>query len=81
MKNIGGRSATRDRFSTGDTTGSSIYVLAIGNQDHLAELDRAQIAEHDLLDAAVAAWTAECVSGGVVPRQFDSRGLRMEIVY
>jgi hypothetical protein len=79
MKNIGGRSATRARFSTGDTTGSSIYVLAIGNQDQLAELDRAQVGEQELPDAAGAAWTAECVFRGLGPRQFDSRGLRMEI--
>ena len=50
-------------------------------KSHLAELRRTEVAEHDLLDAAVAAWTAECVAAGVVPRQFDSRGLRMEIVY
>lgn len=48
---------------------------------HLAELERSTAAEHDLLDAAVAAWTAERVTNGVVPRQFDNRGLRMEIVY
>ncbi len=48
---------------------------------HLAEFKRAKVAEHDLLDAAVAAWTAECVARGVVPRQFDIKGLRMEIVY
>lgn len=48
---------------------------------HLAELERSTAAQHDLLDAAVAAWTAECVARGAVPRQFDSRGLRMEIVY
>ena len=48
---------------------------------HLVELRRKEVAEHDLLDAAVAAWTAECVANGAVPRQFDSRGLRMEIVY
>jgi predicted RNase H-like nuclease len=48
---------------------------------HLAEFDRAKVAEHDLSDAGVAAWTAECVAYGAVPRQFDSRGLRMEIVY
>ncbi len=48
---------------------------------HLAELDRSTAAEHDLLDAAAAAWTAERVARGEVPRQFDSRGLRMEIVY
>jgi predicted RNase H-like nuclease len=52
-----------------------------GIKTHLAELRRAEVAEHDLLDAAVAAWTAECVASGLVPRQFDSRGLRMEIVY
>jgi predicted RNase H-like nuclease len=50
-------------------------------KSHLAELDRTKVAKHDLLDAAVAAWTAECVATGAVPRQFDSRGLRMEIVY
>jgi len=48
---------------------------------HLTELDRSRASASDLLDAAVAAWTAECVSRGVVPRQFDSKGLRMEIVY
>ena len=50
-------------------------------KSHLAEIERAKVAEHDLLDAAVAAWTAECVASGAVPRQFDNRGLRMEIVY
>lgn len=49
-------------------------------QKHLGELKRAQVGEDDLLDAAVAAWTAECVAQGAVPRQFDSKGLRMEIV-
>ena len=48
---------------------------------HLAELDGARVAEHDLLDAIVAAWTAECVAKGTVPRQFDAKRLRMEIVY
>jgi predicted RNase H-like nuclease len=48
---------------------------------YFAELKRTEVAEHDLLDAAVAAWTAECVACGTVPRQFDSRGLRMEIIY
>jgi predicted RNase H-like nuclease len=50
-------------------------------QKHLGELKRAQVGEDDLLDAAVAAWTAESVARGVVPRQYDRRGLRMEIVY
>jgi predicted RNase H-like nuclease len=50
-------------------------------QRHLGELKRGRIGEDDLLDAAVAAWTAEMVATGVVPRQFDSKGLRMEIVY
>jgi predicted RNase H-like nuclease len=50
-------------------------------QKHLGELKRSQTGEDDLLDAAVAAWTAESVARGVVPRQYDSRGLRMEIVY
>jgi predicted RNase H-like nuclease len=49
-------------------------------QRHLGEMKRTQIGEDDLLDAAVAAWTAEMVARGIVPRQFDSRGLRMEIV-
>lgn len=49
-------------------------------QKHLGELRRGQIGEDDMLDAAVATWTAEMVVKGVVPRQFDSRGLRMEIV-
>lgn len=48
---------------------------------NLTELRRTQVADHDLLDAAVAAWSAECVASGAVPRQFDNRGLRMEIVY
>jgi len=52
-----------------------------GIRNHVAELRRAQAADHDLLDAAAAAWTAECVATGAVPRQYDSRGLRMEIVY
>ena len=39
---------------------------------HLAELKRPTAAEHDLVDAAVAAWTAECVARGEVPRQFDT---------
>ena len=47
---------------------------------HLGELKRAQVGDDDLLDAAVAAWTAEMVTTGVVPRQFDSKGLRMEII-
>jgi predicted RNase H-like nuclease len=50
-------------------------------KNHLAELRRTEVAEHDVLDAAAAAWTAECVATGAVPRQVDSRGLRMEIVY
>jgi predicted RNase H-like nuclease len=50
-------------------------------QNHLDELKRARIGEDDLLDAAVAAWTAEAVARGDVPRQFDTRGLRMEIVF
>ena len=49
-------------------------------ETHLAEVKRIEVGADDVLDAAVAAWTAECVAGGVVPRQFDSRGLRMEIV-
>jgi predicted RNase H-like nuclease len=49
-------------------------------QEHLGKFKRVQIGEDDLLDAAVAAWTAESVARGVVPRQFDSKGLRMEIV-
>ena len=49
-------------------------------KNHLTELRRTEVAEHDVLDAAVAAWTAKCVACGAVPRQFDSRGLRMEIV-
>lgn len=48
---------------------------------HLAELHRVDVAEHDLLDAAVAAWTAERVASGVVLHQYDTKGLRMEIVY
>ncbi len=48
---------------------------------HLSELKRAQIGEDDLLDAAVAAWTTEQVARGIVPRQFDNKSLRMEIVY
>ena len=35
--------------------------------------------KHDLLDADIATWTAECVANGEVSRQFDSRGIRMEI--
>jgi predicted RNase H-like nuclease len=50
-------------------------------QEHLAELDRRKSGQHDLLDAAAAAWTADCVAKRVVARQFDERGLRMEIVY
>lgn len=50
-------------------------------KEHLTELKRAKIGEDDLLDAAVGAWTAESVAKGVVPRQYDDRGLRMEIVY
>lgn len=50
-------------------------------QKHLGVLKGAQIGEDDLLDAAVAAWTAESVARGIVARQFDSKGLRMEIVY
>jgi predicted RNase H-like nuclease len=49
-------------------------------QKHLGELKRAQVGEDDLLDAAAAAWTAEMIATGLVPRQFDTRGLRMEIV-
>lgn len=50
-------------------------------QDHLAELERAKVEEDDLLDAAAAAWTAQCVAEGAVPRQYDCKGLRMEIVH
>jgi predicted RNase H-like nuclease len=50
-------------------------------QKHLGELKRAHVGEDDLLDAAVAAWTAEAVARGDVSRQFDSKGLRMEIVF
>ena len=50
-------------------------------REHLGELKRAQIGEDDLLDAAVAAWTAESVARGVVSRRYDGKGLRMEIVY
>jgi predicted RNase H-like nuclease len=50
-------------------------------QKHLGELKRVRVGKDDLLDAAVAAWTAESVVKGVVPRQYDSRGLRMEIVF
>jgi predicted RNase H-like nuclease len=46
----------------------------------MGELKRAQIGEDDLLDAAVAAWTAESVARGVVSREYDTKGLRMEIV-
>jgi predicted RNase H-like nuclease len=48
---------------------------------HLSGLRQSEVAGNDVLDAAAAAWTAECVASGMVPRQFDSRGLRMEIVY
>jgi predicted RNase H-like nuclease len=48
---------------------------------HLGEIRRSKAEQHDLLDAAVAAWTAERVATGIVPRQFDNRGLRMEIVF
>ena len=50
-------------------------------RQHVAELERTMATEDDLLDAAVAAWTAECVARGNVPRQYDSKGLRMEIVF
>lgn len=50
-------------------------------EEHLAQLDRTKAADHDLLDAAAAAWTAERVARGAVSRQFDSGGLRMEIIY
>jgi predicted RNase H-like nuclease len=50
-------------------------------ETHLAELRRTEVGEDDLLDAAAAAWTAESVAGGTMPRQFDCRGLSMEIVY
>jgi predicted RNase H-like nuclease len=40
-------------------------------RQHVTKLNRAEAAEHDLLDAAAAAWTAECVVKGLVPRQFD----------
>jgi predicted RNase H-like nuclease len=49
-------------------------------QEHLDELDRRKSGQHDLLDVAAAAWTADRVARGVVPRQFDRKGLRMEIV-
>jgi predicted RNase H-like nuclease len=49
-------------------------------QAHLGKLKRGQVGEDDLLDAAAAAWTAEMVATGIVPRQFDARGLRMEMV-
>ena len=35
-------------------------------QEHMSKLKRAQIGEDDLLDAAVTAWTAECVARGKV---------------
>jgi predicted RNase H-like nuclease len=50
-------------------------------RSHLAEAKISRLATDDLLDAAAAAWTAESVANGIVPRQFDSKGLRMEIVY
>ena len=50
-------------------------------EKHLAELSKAEVSADDLLDAAAAAWTAESVARGIVPRQYDSKGLRMEIVY
>ena len=50
-------------------------------QNHLSELKRTQVGEDDVIDAAVAAWTAEMVATGIVPRQFDSKRLKMEIVY
>lgn len=51
-----------------------------GIRAQLAELSRNKIGHDDLLDAAAAAWTAERVARGDVPRQFDTKGLRMEIV-
>jgi len=50
-------------------------------QKHLAELDPTKVEEDDLLDAAAAGWTAQCVAEGAVPRQYDCKGLRMEIVH
>ena len=50
-------------------------------QKQLADLGRASVGEDGLLDAAVAAWTAECVARGEVAREYDKRGLRMEIVF
>jgi predicted RNase H-like nuclease len=40
-------------------------------KSHLAELERANVAEHDLLDAAIAAWTAERVADGGVPNHAE----------
>jgi hypothetical protein len=47
----------------------------------VAEVERLKSGQHDLLDAAAAAWTADFVASGVGPRQFDQKGLRMEIVH
>ena len=53
---------------------------------HLTELDRKKAAEHDLVDAVAAAWTAERIATGSASsissvEESDSKGLRMEIVY
>jgi predicted RNase H-like nuclease len=50
-------------------------------EQHIAELKPKGVGGDDLLDAGAAAWTAERVATGEVPRQFDSKGLRMEIVF
>lgn len=51
----------------------------------LADLAREQARDDDLLDAAVAAWTAERIAKGQACRlssaEVDSKKLRMEIVY
>lgn len=43
-------------------------------ESHLGELKRTEVGQDDLLDAAAAAWTAERVAKGDVPRQFDTEG-------
>lgn len=51
---------------------------------YLANKEKGMAAD-DLIDAAVAAWTAERIANGsarpISPEEFDSKGLRMEIVY
>jgi len=81
---LNGRQPLKHRKSTREGREERLQLLLLHYPEierHLAQLDKSKAAEDDLLDAAVAAWTAERVVKGEVVRQYDARGLRMEIVY